>query len=75
MLLNVVFLKDLLLGPLLFIIYVNHICNNLTMLFNIMYADDNSVILSDKNRIDLICLLNKELQCTLYLDKIKEIVS
>ena len=49
------------LGPLLFIIYVNDICNISNMLFNIMYADDTSVLLSGNNLNDLNCLLNKEL--------------
>ena len=49
------------LGPLLFIIYVNDIGNISNLLFNIMYADDTSVLLSGNNLNDLICLLNKEL--------------
>ena len=49
------------LGPLLCIIYVNDIGNISNLLFNIMYADDTSVLLSGKNLNDLICLLNKEL--------------
>ena len=36
------------LGPLLFIIYVNDIGNISNLLFNIMYADDTSVLLSAK---------------------------
>ena len=34
------------LDPLLFIIYVNDIGNISNLLFNIMYADDSSVLLS-----------------------------
>ena len=49
------------LGPLLLIIYVNDIGNISNLLFNIMYADDISVLLSGKKLNDLICLLNKEL--------------
>ena len=49
------------LGPLLFIIYVNDIGNISNLLFNIMYADDTSVLLSGIFFNDLICLLNKEL--------------
>ena len=37
------------LGPLLFIIYVNDIGNISNLLFNIIYADDTSVLLSEKN--------------------------
>ena len=41
------------LGPLLFNIYVNDICNISNFLFNIMYADDTSVLLSGdvKNKV------------------------
>ena len=49
------------LGPLLLMIYVNDIGNISNLLFNIMYADDTSVLLSGKHLNDLICLLNKEL--------------
>ena len=41
-------LQGSILGPLLFIIYVNDICNISNLLFNIMYADDASVLLSGK---------------------------
>ena len=46
----------------LFIIYVNDICNISNFLFNIMYADDTSVLLSGDDLKDLTCLLNKELE-------------
>ena len=36
------------LGPLLFIIYMNDICNVSELLYTIMYADDTSVIMSGK---------------------------
>ena len=49
------------LGPLLFIIYVNDIGKISNLLFNIMYAGDTSVLLSGKNVDDLICLLNNKL--------------
>ena len=38
------------LGSLLFIIYVNDIGNISYLLFNIMYADDTSVLLSEKKK-------------------------
>ena len=34
------------LGPLLFIIYMNDICNVSELSYTIMYADDTSVIMS-----------------------------
>ena len=37
------------LGPLLFIIYVNDICNVSDLLFKILYADDTSVLIEGKN--------------------------
>ena len=53
------------LGPLLFIIYMNHICNVPELLYTIMYADDTSVIMSGNDLESLIqsvnsalCLLN-----------------
>ena len=49
-----------LLGPLLFIIYVNDICNISN--FTIMYADDTSVLLSGDGLNYLTCWLNKELE-------------
>ena len=48
--------------PLLFIIYVNNIYNVSIFLFNIMYADDTSVLLSGDDLNDLTCLLNMELE-------------
>ena len=57
------------LGPLLFIIYVNDICNISNFLFNIMYADDTSVLLSGDELKDLTCLLNKELEILFILLK------
>ena len=54
-------LQGSIMGPLLFIIYVNDIGNISNLLFNIMYADDTSVLLNGNKLNDLICLLNKEL--------------
>ena len=52
--------------PQLFIIYVNDMCDISIFVFNIMYADDTSVLLSgDNNLNDLTCLLNKELELLL----------
>ena len=49
------------LGPLLFIIYVNDICNVSDLLFKILYADDTYVVAQGHNLEDLIDTLNAEL--------------
>ena len=49
------------LGPLLFIISVNDICNVSPMLFKILYADDACVLISGNHLNDLIDRLNTEL--------------
>ena len=48
------------LGPLLFIIYMNDICN-VSHLCTILYADDTSVLVNDKNLDKLLEILNDEL--------------
>ena len=50
----------IIMGALLFIIYVNDICNISNLLFKIMYADDTSVLFGGNNENGLICLPNKE---------------
>ena len=52
------------LGPLLFIIYVNDICNVSDLLCKILYADDTCVVAHGHNLDDLIDTLNNEL-CSL----------
>ena len=49
------------LGPLLFIIYMNGICNVSELLYTIMYADDTSVIMSGDDLESLIQSVNSEL--------------
>ena len=57
------------LGTLLFTIYVNNICNKSIYLFNIMHADDTSVLLSGKNCYFF--LINKELDLlSIWLNQI-----
>ena len=46
------------LGPLLFILYMNDICNVLDIFFAIMYADDTSLVVNDKDLNTLVQLLN-----------------
>ena len=49
------------LGPLLFIIYMNDIFNVSNFLFTILYADDTCVTLDGKSLENLITLMNQEL--------------
>lgn len=49
------------LGVLLFIIFINDISNCSEILFNVLFADDISSLLSDKNLDSLICRANTEL--------------
>ena len=50
------------LGPLLFLLYVNDLANVSKLLFPILFADDTSVFLSDKNINTLISTVNQELE-------------
>ena len=49
------------LGPLLFILSVNDICNVSPILFKILYADDTCVLISGNHLNNLIKMLNIEL--------------
>ena len=46
------------LGPLLFIIYMNDISNVSNFLFTILYADDTCVALDGKSLENLVTLMN-----------------
>ena len=48
-------------GPLLFIIYMNDICNVSKFLYTILYADDTCVLLNGKYLNNLIQSMNTEL--------------
>ena len=50
------------LGPLLFIIYVNDMCNVSELLFKVLYADDTCVTIAGKNIDQLIFTLNEEVE-------------
>src|SRR5688572_9243920 len=50
------------LGPLLFLIYVNDISNTSLLLRFIMFADDTNVFLSNKSLTELVTKLNDELE-------------
>ena len=48
------------LGPLLFLMYINDLCNVSSLLFSLPYADDTNMFVTGKNINNLICLLNTE---------------
>ena len=50
------------LGPLLFIIYMNDICNVSQLLFTVLYADDTCVLVNRKSLNLIIETVNSELQ-------------
>ena len=47
------------LGPLLFIIYMNDICNVSELLFTVLYAYDTSVVIHGKHMLSIITTLNQ----------------
>ena len=55
--------QDSILGPLLFIITMNDICNASDLLFSIMYADETCLLINGNDFHTLIKQLNSELQC------------
>ena len=50
------------LGPLLFLIYINYICNVLSLAKLILFADDTSLFFSHANPVHLINMVNQELE-------------
>lgn len=50
------------LGPLLFLLYINDMINVSNILFPILFADDSNVFVTGKNPNDLIAIMNRELE-------------
>ena len=50
------------LGPLLFIIYINDFSGDADLLFSILFADDTSVFIEGINYVKVIDILNQELK-------------
>ena len=48
------------LGPLLFLMYINDLCNVSSLLFSLLYADNTNMFVTGKNIENLILLLNTE---------------
>jgi hypothetical protein len=49
------------LGPLLFLLYINDVCNVSTIFHIILFADDTNIFRSNQNLPDLINQVNSEL--------------
>ena len=49
------------LGPTLFILYINDICNVTNLVKFILFADDTNVFCAGDNKLELECMLNREL--------------
>ena len=49
------------LGPTLFILYINDICNVSNLVKFILFADDTNVFCAGDNKLELECMLNREL--------------
>ena len=50
------------LGPILFLLYINDLSNVSTILFPLLFADDTNIFLSGKNPDNLIKVMNSELE-------------
>ena len=50
------------LGPVLFILYINDMCEVSKLLNIILFADDSSIFYSTRNIVDIACTINNELE-------------
>ena len=50
------------LGPVLFILYINDMCEVSKLLNIILFADDTSIFYSTRNIVDITCTVNNELE-------------
>ena len=55
------------LGPVLFIVYINDICEVSKLHNIILFADDTSIFYSTRNIVDIACTVNNELEKTRYM--------
>ena len=53
------------LGPLLFLLYINDIANVSSLLFSLLFADDSNMFLSGKDPNELIRIMNTEIDKTI----------
>ena len=49
------------LGPLLFLLYINDLANASSIIFSVLFADDSNLFLTGKNPNELIKIMNKEI--------------
>ena len=50
------------LSPLLFLMYINDLCNVSSLLFSLLYADDTNMFVTGKNKENLFFLINTQLK-------------
>ena len=53
------------LGPILFVIYINDICNDSDVVKCVLFADDTNMFCSERSLTDLQLTLNRELASSL----------